>query len=126
MDHYLLALIGLVVQLVVGFFVYGLFFKEALASTKVAPTPKRMVLSAIGMYLVAYLFIALFDNTLFPGAIGMLKGFYLGVLVGITGLLLPLKLDAGWLGANPAAVRALSVNWTVTFIILGLVVGALT
>lgn len=126
MNHYLLALIGLGVQLVVGFFVYGLFFKESLAATRVALTPTRTVTASIGMYIVAYLFVALFDNVLFPGAIGMLKGLYLGVLVGVTGFLLPLRLDSGWLGANAVALRAVVTNWMVTFIILGLVVGALS
>lgn len=127
MNQYLLALIGLVVMFVVGFIVYRLFFGEALAAAEEQKSISKILLSVIGLYLVALGFIWLYDATLFPsGIVGMAKGLQLGFMVGVFGFVLPILIDGSHFRGTPAATRAVAINWFVSFITLGLLVGALS
>lgn len=127
MNGYLLALIGLIGMFAVGFIVYRLFNRDELAVEQQPKSMKKVVLSVLGLYAIALAFITLYDAVIFPsGALGMWKGLNLGFIVGLFGFVLPFLVDASHLRTQPVAIRAVAINWFVSFIVLGLIVGALS
>ncbi len=126
MNQYLVALIGLIVIFVVGAVVYGALFKDAVKGSSVKLTATRFVVAAIGMYLIALAFTVLFNDVSFAnGATGITKGLYLGLLVGIPFLAIPLYADSPYFKADNSTLWAVIANWVVALAVLGIVVGAL-
>ena len=126
MNPFILAFIGVIAFLVVGFFMYGTFFADATDSKNHKSDTTRMVLAAIGMYIAAYEFIVLYDAVTFSTVTtNLVKGLYLGALVGIPLLAIPLLIDGLYIGTNKKAYQAIIANWAISFIVLGLVVGLL-
>lgn len=124
MNQYLVALIGLVVILFVGFVMYGLIFKQRLSDATQPQSIGRIISSAVGMYFIALIFTVLYNDVIFAsGATGIIKGLYLGLMVGLSGLMIPMLIDAGYLRSDKGHVNALVTNWVVAFIVLGLVTG---
>lgn len=125
MNVYLVALIGLVVMLAVGFFFYGLFFKDLIKDVT-KPTAGRLIISLAAIYLTALAFCVLYRNTLFAENISnVLRGLYLGLMVGVPFLGLPLLADGAYLKTKNASLWLVAVNWIVSLAIFGLVAGAL-
>ncbi len=126
MSHYLVALIGLVAVFIVGFLSYGVLFKESLKDHAVSLTPTRMVIAAVGMYLLALAFTVLYQDVNFVnGVSGVMKGLYLGLLVGVAFFAIPFFADSPHLKAPNTVAWAVLVNWVLAFAVLGLVVGFL-
>ncbi len=126
MNQYLVALIGLIAMLAVGYIFYGLIYKQTIATLGLPHSRNGIIMSIIAMYVVALVFTALYnDITLANGAIGMAKGLYLGLMVGIFIFGFTLFADAQYLSLNRRMVWAVIGNWVVSFVVLGLIVGAL-
>lgn len=126
MNQYLVALIGLLAIFIVGFLMYGVFFKGSLKDNEVKLTAGRFVVAAIGMYLIAWAFTVLFNAVTFASGVdGVTKGLYLGLLVGVPFFALPLFADAPYFKSSNSVVTAVLVNWVVALAVLGIVVGYL-
>lgn len=126
MNQYLLALIGLVAMLIVGAIFFGALFKETIASNKYTPSAGRIVAMIVAMYLLAIVFIMLFTITEFPSDMSnTIKGLYLGLMVGVPFLAFPLFIDGPYFKTKESVLWVVVGNWIVSFVILGLIVGAL-
>jgi hypothetical protein len=126
MHPLLLAFILVIAMLVVGFVVYGLIFKNALAGTTPALNAGRVIGAAIAMYITALTFIALYNDITFAsGSIGINKGFYLGLILGIPIFALPLFTDHDYFATKNEAVWAVMINWIFSFAVMGILVGLL-
>ncbi len=125
MNQFLVALIGLLVILSVGFVFYGLIFKDLIKNVP-HPAPSRIVIGMVAMYIVALAFTVLFRNITFAeGTSGMLRGLYLGLFVGVPFLALPLLADGQYLQTKSSALWLVVTNWVVALAVLGIVAGAL-
>ncbi len=121
---YIIALIGVIAILTVGYLTYGLVFKSALSGNEAPHTTTHLVGSIIGMYIIALIFTVLYKDVIFySGITGVMKGLYLGLMVGLAGFALPLMIDGAYLKANAQHLRVLTTNWLAAFILLGIVVG---
>lgn len=125
MNTYLLALIAAVAVMAVGFVFYGVLFKEALKDAASAPTQAHLASAIIGIYVLSYFFIQLYSHTSFTDVTGVVKGLYLGLMVGVPFFAVPLFVDSPFFQAKGQAVYAVLFNWVVSFMVLGLVVGYL-
>jgi hypothetical protein len=126
MNTYLLALLGLLAVFIVGIICYGLLFKGTVGENAVKLTPGRFVVAGIGMYVISLAFIALFNDMNFASNVtGAMKGLYLGLLVGVAFLMVPLFADAPYFKSRDGVVWAVIINWVLSFAVLGLVVGTL-
>ncbi len=126
MNQYLVAFIGFLAMLIVGFVFYGSLFKETVKSQH-HPETTRVIVSMVAIYLAALAFTIIFNDFSFAsGVTGALKGFYLGLLLGLGTFALPLYADASYLQAKAGTTWVVLWNWVVSFIVLGLVVGLLT
>ena len=126
MNTYLLALIGLLGMFVVGVICFGFLFKSMVGDNEVKLTPMRFVIAAIGMYVIAWIFIWFFKNTMITGATGAMKGIELGLMAGIAFFTVPLFADAGYFKSGKMNIEwVLIANWLLSFVVLGLIVGSL-
>lgn len=125
MNQYLLALLGFIIMLVVGFFFYGLFFKD-LTKEAVKPTTGRLAVSLIAMYLVALAYTIVYRNITFASNVdGAIRGLYLGLLLSVPFLGLPLLIDGFYLKTKDNLIWLIVLNWIVSFALLGVLVGSL-
>lgn len=124
MNIWVLSLICTAAMTAVGYVTYGLLNKSSLAA--VVPADSRhMIKSAVAMYLISYMFIVLYNAIIFSSGVqGIVKGLFVGIMIGLTGFVLPYIIDSRWTSANPSAAKAVSLNWLATFIVVGLIVGA--
>lgn len=127
MNIYVVALIGLLVLLAVGYLSYGVVFKKSLTKHEVVLTPTRFVLAGVAMYIMSLSFIALYNDISFASAVtGVTKGLYLGLLIGIPFFALPLFADSEYMSKDHAhAMWAVLINWVIALALLGVVIGAL-
>ena len=124
MNAYLLALVGVIAILVVGFLIYGVLFKDRLKDAMEPMTPMRLVVAFVGMYLISWVLTVLFkDITFVDGATGVMKGLELGLAVGIFGFALPLFIDSSYLKSKMVLVQTVIINWVLAFAVLGMVIG---
>jgi hypothetical protein len=65
-----------------------------------------------------------FDHFSVTGMTGVTRGLTLGLLMGFGGFAFPLFADVGFLKAKQEAVTAVLLNWVLSFVVIGLVVGA--
>jgi len=126
MNPYLLAILGLLGIFIVGVLCYGVFFKGFLAENTVKLTPVRFVVAGIGMYVISLAFIYLFNMTNVMDLTGVSKGLALALLVGVPFMAVPIFADAPYFKSNKMGMEwVLIVNWLLSFLVLGLIVGAL-
>jgi hypothetical protein len=126
MNQYLLALIGVIGALAVGYLFYGLLFKDVMKVEKAEFVPSTVAISLVAMYLSVLAFIMLYNDVTFnDSTAGAMKGLQLGLMAGIGLFGLPLFADRGWLNTSSQRVWVVLVNWVVTFAVVGLIVGAL-
>ncbi len=127
MNEFVLALIGLLAMFVVGVICYGALFKGSLGDENtVKLTPVRFAIAGVGMYVIALAFIMLYKKVDFGADVtGVMKGLQLGLYIGIPFFLIPLFADAPYFRAKPGVEWAVIINWVLSFVVLGIVVGAL-
>jgi hypothetical protein len=125
MNIYLQALIGLVAVFAVGFVFYGFLYKDALKDVAHDMSPVHLTLATVGLYVISYFFIQLFNHTTFTDVSAVLKGLYLGLMVGVAFFAIPLFTDQSFLKGKPMGVQAVLFNWVGSFVVLGIVAGFL-
>ena len=87
-------------------------------------TPTRFGVAAVGMYVIAWMFIMLFDRYTPTGDPSLImKGLELGLMVGVMCFLIPLFADAPYFKSKMNLEWVLIANWVLSFLALGLVVG---
>lgn len=123
MNTYLLALIALVAAFAVGFCIYGQLFKGPLGTAGEKLDTTHLAVASVTIYLSALAFIYLYDHITFGDYTGAAKGVTLGLLVGIGLFALPLFADSGFLKPDKDAQLAVTLNWILSFVVMGLVVG---
>ena len=123
MNEYLMALIGLLAIFIVGVVCYGLLFKGMIGENAVQLTPVRFLIAGIGMYVIAWAFIMLFNNYDAGDATSVMKGLQLGLLVGIPFFAIPLFADAPYFKPKMNMEWYVIANWVISFAVLGMVVG---
>jgi hypothetical protein len=123
MNMYVLAFIALIFAFAVGFVVYGQIFKGPLGTADEKIDPMHLGIATVTIYLSCLAFIYLFDHTTMGTMTGVSKGVSLGLITGIGIFALPLIADAGFFRAKKEALQAVSLNWIVSFAVIGLVVG---
>lgn len=126
MNIWLLALLGTFAMMVVSLICYGVLFKSMMESHQTGMTGQRLVTTVIGMYILSYAFIQLFNSVDLADVSQVIKGFELGLMAGIPFFALPLFIDAPRLQAKPNSEWLLIVNWVFCFVVLGLLVGSLS
>ncbi|CAN5157546.1 hypothetical protein BH11PAT4_BH11PAT4_4330 [soil metagenome] len=123
MNEYLMALIGLLAIFVVGVLCYGVLFKGFIGENAVKLTPTRFAIAGVGMYVIAWIFIMLFKNYDAGDVSNVMKGFQLGLMVGVGFFMIPLFADAGYFKSKMNLEWAIIANWVASFAVLGIVIG---
>ena len=123
MNEYLMALFGLLAIFVVGVLCYGVLFKSFIGDSAVKLTPTRFVIAGVGMYIISWMFIMLFKNYNAGDVSSVMKGFQLGLMVGVPFFMIPLFADAGYFKAKANLEWPVIANWVLSFVVLGMVVG---
>jgi hypothetical protein len=123
MNEYLMALIGLLAIFVVGVLCYGVLFKGFIGENAVKLTPTRFAIAGVGMYVIAWMFIMLFKNYDAGDVSSVMKGFQLGLMVGVGFFLIPLFADASYFKSKMNLEWAIIANWVASFAFLGIVIG---
>lgn len=125
MNNYLLALIGLLVVFIVGAVFYRLAASETVQKNKVPLDLTRFVIAGIGMYVIAFGFIYVYQNLTLGDLTGTTKGLALGLIIGLIFWGLPFFADADYLKGESRAKWTVLFNWVVAFVALGAVIGSL-
>jgi len=123
MNAYLLALIAVIAAFAVGYVIYGQLFKGPLGVSEEKMDMTHIAMATIMIYISCLTFIYLFDHFAIEGITGVTKGVVLGMIAGIGMFALPLWSDAGFFKAKKEAQTAVVLNWVLSFIVVGVVVG---
>jgi hypothetical protein len=124
MNTYVVALVAVLGAFGVGALWYGVLFKGQLKSHEPKHDPLHIAVSSLAMYGAAVAFTILYQDVFFESPItGVLKGFYLSLIVGIGLFALPFFADSGWLKSK--ATWPIISNWVVSFVAMGVIVGLL-
>jgi hypothetical protein len=123
MNSILLSIIGLLAIFIAGVITYGVLGKGYIGEDSVKLTPGRFVIAAIGMFVIAYAFQYLFKNVTLGDASGVTKGIELGLLVSVPFFAVPLFADAPYFKAKSGVEWVVILNWILSFVLLGIVVG---
>ena len=126
MNPYLLGVLGLLGIFIVGVVCYGFLFKSFLQGHEEKLSLGRFAVAGAGMYVISLAFIYLFKNTSVMNTSGVMKGIELALLIGVPFMAIPIFADAPYFKSNKAGIEwTLIVNWLVSFVVLGIIVGAL-
>lgn len=126
MNEFLLSVVGLLTIFLAGFLIYGFVAKEYIDTNSVPLTAARFVIAAIGMYVISYSYITLFNNISLGESTGIVKGIKLSLLIAVPFTVIPLFADAPYLRGNkPGMDWVVISNWVLAIVALGVVVGAL-
>jgi ABC-type sugar transport system permease subunit len=122
MNSYLLALISVIAAFIVGFVIYGQIYQGPLETKGEKIDPTHLFVTAVLVFLSSLSFIYLFDHVSMDST-GVTKGVILGLLIGLGFFAFPLIADGGFFKAKKEALTAVSLNWVLSFVVIGLVVG---
>lgn len=123
MNVYLLALIALIGAFCVGFVVYGQIFKGPLGTEGAKLEAGHLAFTSVLVYLSALSFIYIFDHLNIGDLSGVAKGVTFGLLTGVGLFVLPLLADVGFFKSTKEAQVAVAMNWALSFVVMGLLVG---
>lgn len=126
MNVYLLALISVIAAFAVGFVIYGQLFQGPLGTKGEKMDTNHILMATIMLYVSSLAFIYLFNHFTIEGYEGITKGVVLGLIAGIGMFALPLWMDAGFFKGSKDAKTAVILNWILSFIVIGVVVGWLS
>ena len=127
MNDYVLAILGLLGIFIVGVICYGFLFKGFVGDkNEVKLTVGRFLVAGVGMYVVSLIFIYLFRHVTIGTMTGVAKGVDLGLLAGVGFMAIPIFADAPYFKSGKMGIEwAVIVNWLLSFVVLGIIVGAL-
>jgi hypothetical protein len=123
MNAYLLALIALCVAFAVGYLVYGVLYREPLGTAEHKPEPKHLAVATLLLYLICLAFIYVFDHLVIAEVSAVGKGVLLGLVSGLGFFAFPLIMDGAFFAAKKESYMAVTLNWVLSFVAIGLVVG---
>jgi len=126
MNPYLLGVLGLLGIFIVGALCYGVLFKGFLQGHEVKLSLGRFLVAGVGMYVISLAFIYLFNMTSVMNTTGVMKGIELALLIGVPFMVVPIFADAPYFKSDKTGIEwVVIVNWLLSFIVLGIIVGAL-
>lgn len=125
MNIFIVAFFAALAALAVGFVFYGLYYAKILNEKVAHARPDELFISLAAIYVACLAFVYVYQHFAVGSLSGVAKGASLGAIVGGGHSALPLIADNSYLQSRGPLVWTVTANWFFTFIIVGLVVGAL-